>query len=376
MKPITDEAVGTLFSGLRIALVGPVPPPAGGMASQTRQLAELLQAAGAEVVHVPTNAAYRPAWVASLRGVRAGCRLVGYVRALWRAAGECQLFHVMANSGWSWYLFAMPVLLVGSMRSLPVVVNYRGGAAESFLRRHHVFVRWSLSRAERLVVPSGFLREVFQRYGFQAHIVPNIVDLDRFRARASRTDSGARVLVARNLESLYDNATAIRAFASIRGQLPQARLVVAGSGPLADELRALAVELNLGESVSFIGRVDREAIAAQLQLADLTLNPSLADNMPNSVLESMASGVPVVSTNVGGVPYLLEEGRTGLMVPPADATAMAAAALRVLGDEALWQRLAQAAKAEVARYTWTRVAPLWNEVYRAAVNKSQPRDAA
>ena len=97
------------------------------------------------------------------------------------------------------------------------------------------------------------------------------------------------------------------------------------------------------------------------------LNPSLADNMPNSVLESMASGVPVVSTNVGGVPYIVQDGVTALLVPPANPPAMAAACLRLLGDPDLWTRLQQAGLAQVQRYTWSQVAPVLAAHYRQAI---------
>ena len=82
----------------------------------------------------------------------------------------------------------------------------------------------------------------------------------------------------------------------------------------------------------FCGTLDRDEMAALYRSASVVINPSRVDNMPNSVLEAMASGVPVVSTNVGGVPFILREDVTGLLVPRADPEAMAAAVLRVLGD--------------------------------------------
>ncbi|MBS0593326.1 MAG: glycosyltransferase family 1 protein, partial [Proteobacteria bacterium] len=89
------------------------------MANQTRQLAELLAAEGARVQLVQTNAPYRPAWVGRLPVVRAGFRLVPYLYRLWRAAGSSRLFHVMANSGWSWHLFSAPAIAIASLRAVP-----------------------------------------------------------------------------------------------------------------------------------------------------------------------------------------------------------------------------------------------------------------
>lgn len=350
------------LQGLRIALVGPMPPPAGGMANQTRQLAELLRGDGALIEFVPTNAAYRPAWVAPWRGLRALFRLLPYLAGLWRAAGRNELMHVMANSGWSWHLFAAPALLIARLRACPAVVNYRGGEAAEFLARSGRVVRLSLRWAARLAVPSGFLQDVFAKHGLKAEIVPNIVDLQRFHPAAERPAS-LQILVARNLEPIYDNASALRAFARLRQRHPQARLTVAGSGPELSSLRALATELGIEAAVHFAGRVDRDAMAGLYRESHLLLNTSLVDNMPNSLLEALASGVPVVSTAVGGVPYLVRDGQTALLVPAGDPTAMAQAMLRLLDDPALYARLREQGLAEVSRYRWAVVGPQWARLY-------------
>jgi len=355
------------FQGLSLTIVGPLPPPAGGMANQTRQLAELLAAEGARVQLVQTNAPYRPAWVGRLPVVRAGFRLVPYLYRLWRAAGSSRLFHVMANSGWSWHLFSAPAIAIASLRAVPVVVNYRGGEAEAFLERSYRTVRMTLSRAAVVAVPSGFLRDVFARFGVATVIVPNVVDLARFSPRATGSRPGsAHLVVTRNLEAIYDNATAVRALAIVRQQVSDARLTIAGTGPELDALRALAGELGVAGAVAFVGRLERDAVAALYREADVALNPSTVDNMPNSVLEALASGVPVVSTDVGGVPHIVRDGASALLVPPRDPQAMAAAVLRLLDDGAEAQRLAAAGLELIRNFSWPRVAPTLAAVYTQA----------
>ncbi len=357
----------TNLSELRIGLIGPLPPPFGGMANQTRLLAELLAGAGATVSTVQVNAPYRPHWAARLRVMRSVFRLVPYLATLWRTAGQVDIFHIMANSGWSWHLFAAPAVWVARVRGIPVVVNYRGGEAAEFLQRAGLLVRFTMHQTRALVVPSGFLQGVFARFGMAANIVPNIVDLSRFQPRASVRTGSPHLIVARNLEPLYDNLTAIRAFETIRSSIPQARLSIAGSGPQEQFLRQSVQDMGLTDAVHFTGRLEPDAMAELYRSADIMLNPSLADNMPNSVLEAWASGVPVVSTNVGGVPYLARDGVTASLVPPADPTAMAQACLALLSDKALWQHRAQAGLQEARRYTWLSVWPVLDDVYRRAI---------
>ena len=353
----------------RIALIGPLPPPFGGMANQTRQLAELLRADGMVIEVVRVNAPYRPAWLRQVRGVRALFRFLPYLAHLWAAAGRNDLFHIMANSGWSWHLFTAPAIWIAKLRGKIVVVNYRGGEAEEFFARAFAWVKPSLNQANAIIVPSGFLAPIFYRRGFATHIVPNIVNLERFAAVDNAGKSGApHFLVARSLEPLYDNTTALRAFARIRQHYPDAHLTIAGSGPERDLLEQLARVLGVADAVNFAGRVDNADMPALYRTVHIAINPSRADNMPISVLEALASGVPVVSTDVGGVPFLVENEVTALLVPPGNDEAMAAACLRILADTQLAVRLIAAGRELAQEFAWSEVRGKLFEVYREALN--------
>lgn len=362
-----------MVDALRIALIGPLPPPAGGMANQTRQLAELLRGAGLHVEVVQVNAPYWPRWIGNITGLRALFRLLPYLWRLWRAAGRVELLHIMANSGWSWHLFAAPAIWIGRLRGKAVLVNYRGGEAASFLDRSLPAIRMSLRHAHLLVVPSLFLQQVFAQHGFPGRIVPNIIDIERFApASAAADNSNPHIVVARNLEPLYDNATALRAFAIIRRTVPGARMTIAGTGPERQSLDRLAQELGVVDAVTFSGRLDNERMAALYHSAHIVLNPSLADNMPISILEALACGVPVVSTAVGGVPFLVTHEKTALLVPAQDPQAMASALLRVLDDAALTQDLTTAGLALAREFSWPKVREILFAAYHAALQAATP----
>jgi glycosyltransferase involved in cell wall biosynthesis len=362
-------------SGLRIGLVGPLPPPSGGMANQTLQLAKLLRAEGAAVEIIQVNSPYRPHWVGTIKGIRAIFRLLPYLTHLWRSAGEVQLFHVMANSGWSWHLFAAPAIWIARFRGKPVVLNYRGGEADSFFNEAFFWVKPSLRRTSAIIVPSGFLEAVFEKHGFPTRIVPNIIDLSRFKATNRVIDSDSRktgwphVIVTRNLEPIYDNTTALRAFSIIRHAFPSAKLTLMGSGPDRAALEQLAAELGMADAVTFTGRLDNEGMAEIYHSADLMINPSLADNMPISILEALASGVPVVSTNIGGIPYLVEHEKTAMLVPARNPESMADAILSLLNDASKAKAISKAGVESVQRYTWPSVRDRLLGVYERVLTK-------
>jgi glycosyltransferase involved in cell wall biosynthesis len=342
------------------------------MANQTLQLQRLLQDEGVEVELVQVNAPYRPQWMGGVWGLRALARMLPYLAALWRALSRADVAHLMANSGWSWHLFAAPAIWIGRLRGTPVVVNYRGGFAGEFLTRQAAWVRFSMRRAARLIVPSDFLRGVFAGHSMAADIVPNIVDTGRFDAGDELAIRAPLILVARNLEPIYDNASAIRALALIKASVPSARLIVAGSGPEEARLKQLATSLSLGDDIRFTGRVEAADMPALYRSARVALNPSRVDNMPNSVLEALAAGVPVVSTRVGGVPCIVEHEKTALLVEPGAVADMAEAIVRVLTDPALAERLRAAGFEAAQTYTWPKIKPQLFAVYEEAKRHQGP----
>jgi glycosyltransferase involved in cell wall biosynthesis len=282
----------------------------------------------------------------------------------------------MANSGWAWHLFAAPALWLAWMRGRPVVVNYRGGEAEPFLARSFRWVRISLARARIVAVPSGFLRKVFAGHGVEAEVVPNIVDLRLFSQRAlpGVLPAAPHIVVTRNLEAIYDIETAIRALAILKRDFPSCRMSIAGTGPELERLRQLAAECGVAKAVAFVGRLTREAVAALYRTADVAMNPSRVDNMPNSLLEALACGVPVVSTRVGGVPYMVEHGRTAVLVPPGDPQAMAEGVALLFNNRQLAHRIAEAGSAHVRQFGWPAVKAKWTGIYdRLAACRTQGR---
>ncbi len=358
---------------LEVGLVGPAPPPNGGMAMQTAQLARLLRSEGIRVHLVTTNSPCRPALMDRVPVVRALLRLPPFLHALWRMAGRVDVIHLMANSGWSWQLLAAPALWVGWLRATPVIVNYRGGNAGDYFRRSWRWVRPSLSRAAAVVVPSGFLQAVFRAYGQAPGVIPNIIDRELFQpAPWERRPVGTAFtfVITRNLEPIYGVDTAIRALAQARAQDPALRLRIAGSGPQEAELKALTRTLGIADAVTFEGRLERKAIAALYGAADAMINPATVDNMPNSVLEALACGVPVISSNAGGVAYIVSDGETALLFPPGDAHALCRAMLRLKRDSELRARLIANGLARVEDYTWPRVRDQWLDLYRTLAHRT------
>lgn len=355
----------------RVTIVGPLPPPAGGMANQTAKLAELLRSEGLQVDVIQINPPYSPAWVGQVPVLRAGIRLLQYLHTLkHRLSPDVQLVHMMANSGWSWHLFAAPAIWMARRKGIPVVLNYRGGYAESFFTKSWRSVERSLRHCAVILVPSTFLQQVFARFGKDSVIVQNVLDTALFSPKPHALSEAPHLVVTRNLEAIYDVATCIRAFAIVQQQYPAARLSIAGTGPERAMLEQLVADLQL-QQVSFVGRITPAQMAALYQDADLMLNGSLVDNTPNSLIEAMASGVPVVSTNSGGIPQLVSHNVDALLVEPQQPADMAAAAIRLLADDQLRNQLIAAGLNNASRFSWPQVWALLKAQYLQVLKRSQ-----
>lgn len=347
---------------LTIALVGPLPPPEGGMANQAKLLSSRLGQSGVNVFFVRTNDNYRPAWIENIKIIRAGFRLLYFILDVWKTASRVQLFHVLSNSGWSWYLYSMPVIMIGRLKKVPVIINYRGGGADEFFKMSWRWVKPAMQKASMITVPTVFLQQVFTRWGVHTEIVPNIIDLDLFfpaeiekNQEAKKLESSLHIIVTRNLEKIYGNDIAIKAFHLILKDFPTARLTIAGSGEERPLLTALVKQLDIENKVTFSGKLERQQIAELYREADIMINASTVDNTPNSIIEALASGVIVISSNVGGIPFLVENHKHAILVEKNTPDFFAIALKNIMVDEQLQNTLVQNGSSLVKQFIWDNV---------------------
>jgi L-malate glycosyltransferase len=356
------------MSTLRVAFVAPSLTILGGQAVQAdRLLRAWRDDPDVEAWLVPVNPA-PPRWLAFTARVKYLRTIVNeliYIPRLVRELARADVVHVFSASYSSFLLAPLPAILVARTLGRPVVLNYRSGQAPDHLRRSAI-ARKAIASVDRNVVPSSFLVGVFRDFGIDATVVPNIVDLERFRYR-EREPLRPRLLSTRNFDALYNVATTIRAFRMVQDRWPDATLTLVGGGPQEADLRALATQLAL-RHVTFAGRVRPDEIAGFYAANDIYIQSPNIDNMPTSVIEAFASGLPVVSTEAGGIPAILTDGRHGLLAPLADYETLGRHVLRLLDDPAFARALARAAFATCDACTWPAVREQWLDVYRNVVS--------
>lgn len=310
------------------------------------------------------------AWAADVPLLRTLVRQPFYLFHLWRDLRDADIAHVFSAGYWSFLVAPAPALWIAHWKGKKAIIHYHSGEARDHLKRF-----WSaraiLRNVDALVVPSEYLIRVFQEFGIEAKAVPNIVDLSQFTFR-ERRPLRPHLICTRGFHPYYGVDVVVRAFAEVKKQFPEARLDLVGQGPSEGEIRGLVRDLNL-TGVNFTGVASRGEIGRFYDQADIFINASVLDNMPVSIQEAFACGMPVVSTAAESIPFLVEHERTGLLSEIGDAQALAENVVRLLRDPNLAGRVASNAYRESQAYRWPKVREQWLDIYNSVNSGDKSR---
>jgi L-malate glycosyltransferase len=348
---------------IRILLVAPSLDILGGQAVQAVRLIECLRKEPSLHVDFQSINPRLPsplAFLQRIKFVRTFVTFFLYVSQLSLRAWRYDVLHVFSAAYFSYMLWSLPALFVAKLYSKIIILNYRDGQAEDHLRNWKTALP-TLRRMDAIVSPTPYLVDVFAKFGMRIHSISNIINIGDFKHRA-RAKLTPVFLHNRILEPLYNIPCTLRAFQIVQRQYPEARLTVAHDGPSRAELEDLAKRLEL-RNTDFIGRVPHSKISSLYDAADIYLTSPDFDCMPGSILECFASGLPVVATNAGGIPYIATDGETALLVSRGDHEAMARAAIRLLEDPELVQRLTSNAFEFCKRFEENSVRKQWTHLY-------------
>lgn len=363
---------------VRVAIVAASFRILGGHAVQAQRLLDGWQAdAGVRAWLVPINPVPAAPFDRCLRmrGLRTLATQLWYWPLLVRELRRADVAHVFVSSyRTSFFLAPLPALIVAKAWGHRVVLHHHSGEAAADLRRSPLARAAIAALVDVNAVPSTFLRDVLAGFGIASEVVSNTIEPSRFPYRA-RDPLRPHLLSTRNFERHYNVGCTLRAFARVQAGYPDASLTLVGSGSEEREIRALAADLQL-RHVTFAGRVPHDDIPRYYADADIYVQTPSVDNMPLSVLEAFASGLPVVSTDVGGISTILTDGIHGLTAPADDPAAIAERVIHLLARPERARELAANAYRSCAAYRWNAVRDAWMRVYAAAMRSDDPGASA
>lgn len=349
---------------IRVLIVAPSFDILGGQSVQAARLMERLQEEPSlDVGFLPIN----PRLAGPLRHlqkikyVRTIVTSVAYVLSLLLRVWKYDVLHVFSASYFSFVLAPTPAILIGKLYGRKVLLNYHSGEAEDHLQRWRRTAIPTIRLVDTVIVPSEYLVRVFKEFGLRAHAIHNLIDTSRFCFR-ERAPLRPVFLSNRNLEVHYGVDRVLRAFAIVQSKLSQATLNVVGDGSQRRSLENLAHELGL-RNTSFKGQVDPNLIWETYDAADIYLNGSEIDNQPLSLLEAFACGLPIVTTDAGGIPDIVFDKVTGMVVPRGDYQQMAERAITLLENPSATNQMIERGRQECRKYSWQAVRSAWLSVY-------------
>lgn len=331
---------------MNVLLICNYKPKVGGISGQVDILQKMLQADGhtAEVFSTKAPLLRRMLLPFKLKSTGKGF----------------DVFHIHCCSNWG-FLPAVVGVSVGRRLGKRIVLTYHGGGGEKFFDRHPKLVRHFLTRTDANIVLSGFLAQVFEKHGLPFVTIPNILELDDSRLR-QRKMLQPNYICTRAHEPLYNIPCILRAFRKVQSIRPEATLTLVGGGSEHENLVRMAEELGL-QNVTFTGRVANEDIYTYLDRADIMLSAPTVDNMPVSVLEAMNAGLLVISSKVGGVPYMVKNNSTGLLFDSDDSDALAGKMLWAVDNQTVARAIALQGHKAVSRYRWENIKEQLYETY-------------
>ena len=348
--------------GVRILLIGTHLPHFAGSRSVAEAMAERLERRGFDLC------------LTSRVRSRAG-RVIDILFTTWARRNKYDVAHVDVYSGAAFRWAEWVVALIRANRK-PYVLTLRGGNLPAFARKHPRRVARLLADAAAVTAPSAYLAEALRAFKSDIRIIPNPISLEAY-SYSERDSPRAKLVWLRAFHRIYDPRLAVEVLAKVAAGEKDAHLTMIGpdkDGSLS-AVRANAQQLGVLNNVQFTGGVPKSAIPALLSAGDIFLNTATIDNAPVSVLEAMATGLIVISTSVGGIPYLIHDGREGLLVPPGDSEAMANAVRRVLYEPGLARRLSRGAHSRAQSFGWDAVLPQWEELFLETARNAPSRHA-
>ena len=239
----------------------------------------------------------------------------------------------IAKRCFSFYSKIIPTLLIARLLGKKVILDFVGGGILGKLNKVNVYL---LRLFKNILVPTAFFENAFKEKGVECSVFPNIVRIERF-SNQKKPGEYATLLAAKSLEKYSSVDDLIRSYAIIKKKIPNVTLKIAGDGPEKGNLQKLVSDLAL-TGVEFIGNIPHEEMPDLLKSTTVLIHGTKLESFGIVLVEAMASGTPIVSTDVGGIPDIIEDGINGFLVSHGDYESLANKVVNLLKDQELYDQ--------------------------------------
>lgn len=292
-------------------------------------------------------------------------RLVDMLQTVWAQRADASLVHIDVFSGTA-FLWADLVSFFAKKLGLGLIFTLHGGGLVEFSMRYPARARRVLARADAVVTPSKFLQSALREFRSDIQYIPNGMKLSAYDF-CLRNEPRATLIWLRAFHRIYHPELAVETLALLKEDFPDIRLLMVGPDKgdgSFESVQKLVIENGLAEQVQFVGAVPKADVPIWLQKGDVFLNTTRYESFGVGVMEAAACGLPIVTTNVGELPHLWQDGEDALLVAGENPQEMSAAIKRILDDRDLAAKLSQNARHKAEGFDWSVLLPQWEMIFR------------
>ncbi|MCG8582523.1 MAG: glycosyltransferase [Bacteroidales bacterium] len=265
------------------------------------------------------------------------------------------------NSKAYWYCYTISML--SRLFKIPYFPILHGGGLPQRIKNRPLTSKQVFKNSALNISPSKFLQAAFKEHGYEAIYIPNNIDIKQYVFN-ERKKCDAKLLFVRSFDKIYNPTLAIKVLANLKKTYPQATLCMVGpdkDGSL-ETCRKLAKQLQVDESVKFTGKLSKKEWHQLSEEYSIFINTTNFDNMPVSIIEALALGIPVVSTNAGGLPYLLDDQKDAIIVEKCDVEQMTNGIQTLISDSSKANLLSINGRKKAESFDWTCVKQQWEQI--------------
>ena len=260
---------------------------------------------------------------------------------------------------------ALLVSQLARMFSIKYIPILHGGNLPKRLSENPKLSELIFRNAYKIVSPSHYLEEEFKQNHYKTTFIPNSLNIKEYEFR-KRVSSEAKIIWVRAFDKIYNPVMAVEVLAKVKRDVPSASLCMVGpdkDGSL-NEVKQKAIELGVIDDIEFTGLLPKNEWIQKSKKIDIFINTTTVDNIPVSIIEAMALGLPIVSTNVGGLPYLINDGVDGVLVENNDVEEMTRSILKIINNEIKISEITNNAREKACKFDRNIVAEQWKKLLK------------
>lgn len=259
------------------------------------------------------------------------------------------------------FYYALICGAISKLKGTPYILILHGGDLPKRIQKNRKLSLWLFNNASRVISPSPYLKTALKAFDIEVKVIPNPMDLSQYPWQKREVNQPV-LLWVRAFHQIYNPVMAVEVLHQLKPRFPESKLIMVG--PDKDgTLRAVEdkiISCNLKPDVTITGKLTKQEWIDLSKMANVFINTSTVDNTPVSVIEAMALGLPVVSTNVGGLPFLIDSNHNGILVTTAKE--MTDAVTKLCLDTHLYKSISKTALITAENCEAKTIGDMWNEI--------------